>query len=260
MQISIATYSLKKLITKEKKSFEEIAKIVKEMGVNFIEINNLFVASNEESSEKSLKNVCKIFTDNGVTPILLTIDGNNYFQSSQKKRKEQFDFMRKWIDSASDCGISIIRANMGRPKFGGKPRNLKLIYKTFKPILDYCKKKNIIHTFENHGTLSSDVEFQLMVKERFPEENMGYLLDFGNYRPKELVYENIAKLGKSIKICHGKMYNFDENGLETRLDIERIINELKKIGFDGFISVEFEGPLPPLEGTRKSVELLKRFI
>jgi len=75
-----------------------------------------------------------------------------------------------------------------------------------------------------------------------------------------LIYENIKKLGKLIKIVHAKMYNFDENGFESTLDYNKIIQLLKEINYDGYLSIEFEGSLSPIEGIEKSVALLRKLI
>ena len=99
------------------------------------------------------------------------------------------------------------------------------------------------------------------VKQNISSPNFGYLLDTGNYKPKELIYENILKLGKSIKVVHAKTYDFNDNGEEPTLNFEKIIENLKKIGYDGFYSVEFEGrSWGDLEGTQKTLELLRKYL
>ncbi|MHA1342250.1 MAG: sugar phosphate isomerase/epimerase family protein [Promethearchaeota archaeon] len=256
MEISVATYSFRHLI-KDGWNFEQIADKLIEWQVKFVEINNIY------TSPEELPNVGNLFRQKGIEPILLTIDGNNYFQKKEKDRNEQFQWMKKWIDAAENSNISMIRANMGRQKPTKKYKKpLEKIVATFKPILNYCVQKQIIHTFENHGGISADVDFQILFAKQFSEhsEYMGYLLDTGNYRPKLLIYENIKKLNNLIKIVHAKMYNFDENGYETTLDYPKIIELLREIGFDGYLSIEYEGPLQDLEGIEKSVALLKKLL
>jgi len=254
MQISISTYSFRDLI-RQFWSFNQIGDKLNELNVKFVEINNSFTNPN------GLIKICDMFREKGINPILLTIDGNNYFQKSDKNRKEQFEWMKKWIDAAKNSNINMIRANMGHQKLTrnfNKP--LRKITHTFKPILDYCEKNEIVHTFENHGGISANIEFQILFANQFNSKYFGYLLDTGNYNPKSLIYENIKKLGKLIKIVHAKMYNFDENGFESTLDYNKIIQLLKEINYDGYLSIEFEGSLSPIEGIEKSVALLRKLI
>lgn len=44
------------------------------------------------------------------------------------------------------------------------------------------------------------------------------------------------------------------------LDYERIANILKKVNYQGYISIEFEGNEAADTGVRKSVEMLRKYI
>ena len=253
MKIGVATYSLRNEI-KNGWTFEQIADKFNEWGLEYVEINNFYLKPEE------LPKIVEMFKSKGITTNQLTVDGNNYFQKKESKRIGQFEYMKKWIDAANKSGIKMVRANMGSHAVRSKKKALVKITETFRPILKYCESLGISHAFENHGSLSSDVEFQLMVKEQFPSDKMGYLLDTGNYNPKDLIYKNIGKLGKSILVVHAKTYAFDENGEETKLNFKRIISELNKIGFDGIYSIEFEGHGDAVEGIEKTIELLKKYL
>ena len=255
MKISMATYSLRDEI--KEIGMEGIADFLDEIGLKYVEVNNVF------TKPERLPKDAKLFRDRGIEPILLTVDGNNYFMPDEEDRQDQFEYMKKWLDAADAAGIKMVRANMGHAFPGIYPEDdiaLADLVETFKPIQEYAESLGITHVFENHGRQSSDVKFQLKVKEHFPSEKMGYLLDTGNYDPKSDVYENIGKLGDSIKIVHAKTYDFDNQGEETQLDFNKIISELKKIGFNGFYSIEFEGELDPRTGVRNTLALLKKYL
>ena len=199
MQIALATYSLRNRIREPHYGMKGVADFMVKNGIKFVEINNLFTTPTE------LPSIAKIFSDSGIVPIQLTVDGNNFFQNSESGRKKQFEFMKGWIDAANRCGMKFIRANMGHPLgFLTKSDTFENLQATFRPILKYTEKLGINFVFENHGVKSSNIDFQLKVKERFPSKYFGYLLDCGNYKPKDLVYENIKKLGSSILIVHAK--------------------------------------------------------
>ncbi|MFX0097978.1 MAG: sugar phosphate isomerase/epimerase family protein [Candidatus Hodarchaeota archaeon] len=274
----MATYSLRMEIGKI--GMKGVADFLEELGIKFVEINNTLTKS------KKLKENAELFKKRGITPVLLTIDGNNFFVPSgdEKGHKKQMEFMKPWLDAAKEAGISIVRANMGHgvdlwpapprdmyddeeeyqedmEEYNGEfDRIMRDIVETFKPIQEYAESLGITFTFENHGGPSSNVDFQVKFKEHFPSDKMGFLLDTGNYKPKDEVYENIGKLGDSIKIIHAKTYDFDENGEETQLDFKRIIAELKEVGYDGYYSIEFEGEMNAREGVKKTLALLKKYL
>lgn len=255
MGIAIATYSLRNELKKPEVGMSGIADFIQSLGVKFVELNNSFI------DPTKFQDTVKIFTDRSLTPTQLTIDGNNFFQKSAKARADQFAFMKKWIDPAHKAGIKMLRANMGHG-FGlfKKTDSLDNLLATFKPILEYTESLGMKFTFENHGGKSSDINFQLAVKKELPSKNFGYLLDCGNYRPKDLVYDNIPKLGSAILVVHAKMYGFNEQGEETQLDYGRIIKLLKQIGYSGDYNIEFEGNLPDYEGVKKTLALLQKYL
>ncbi|MHA1679604.1 MAG: sugar phosphate isomerase/epimerase family protein [Promethearchaeota archaeon] len=255
----MATYSLRDEI--KDIGMAGIADFLEEIGLKFVEINNVF------TTPEKLVQDARIFRDRGIEPILLTVDGNNFFmpfdEDGDEDRKYQFNFMKKWLDAAKNAGISTVRSNMGRA-FPGIHANddeaLADLIDTFKPVQEYAESLGITYVFENHGGLSSNVEFQLKFKKEFPSDNVGFLLDTGNYDPKSDVYENIAKLGNSIMVVHAKTYDFDENGEETQLNFEKIILGLKETGFDGYYSIEFEGKMDNRTGVKKTLKLLKKYL
>lgn len=254
-KIACATYSFRNEIRTGGWTMEHVAAKLNELGIPNVEINNIFTTIDKLPADVDT------FKEHGIKTVLLTFDGNNFFQKKEKARKAQLDLMAPWIDAASGCSIPFMRANMGRFKAVpvekmGEP--LERITATFAPILARAEDKNIVFSFENHGSISSDVDFQLMVKKAFPSEHAGFLLDTGNYKPKDLVYDNITKLGKAIKIVHAKMYEFDADGNETVLDFHRIKKALDDVGYDGYYSIEYEGSLPDIEGVTKALDLLKR--
>ena len=254
-KLSVATYAARHIINDSPKGMEEFADFLVEQKVPFVEINNMF------TKPEKLQETVRIFTDRGITPNQLTIDGNNFFQKSEKARKKQFDFMKKWIDAAHESSIPMVRANMGHDLgLIRKTGTVENLVATFKPIMDYTERLGISFVFENHGGKSSDINFQLAVKKAFDTPKMGYLLDTGNYNPKDLIYENILKLKDSILVVHAKTYAFDETGEETKLDFKKIIENLKTINFDGIYSVEFEGNLPDFEGIKKTLNLLRKYV
>ena len=59
-------------------------------------------------------------------------------------------------------------------------------------------------------------------------------------------------------ICNN---NFDENGNETKLDYQKLIQIVADSGFEGYIGTEYEGPLEdPKEGVRLTKALVQKSI
>jgi len=120
-------------------------------------------------------------------------------------------------------------------------------------------KDNIKIVLENHGGLSGDPDIMVRLIKEVSPELLGSQPDFGNF-PEEIRYEGIRKITPYAPLVHAKMYEFDEQGEETRLDIKRIIGILEDIGFDAYLAIEFEGPGSDHEGVLKSKALLEKYL
>jgi sugar phosphate isomerase/epimerase len=254
-KLSMACYSLRDSI--KEIGIAGIADFLNETGIENVEINTVYTTPQQLPGDVAL------FADKGIKTVLLTCDGNNFFipDDGEEDREDQMNFIKPWLDAAKESGISIFRSNMGTPMMiEEEDEQLHDLLGTFKPIQEYAESLGITYVFENHGGPSSDVDFQVKVKEQIPSDLFGFLLDTGNYNPKSLVYENIPKLGSAIKIIHTKMYEFDDDGNETQLDFDRIIQALKDVGFDGYYSIEFEGQGEAMDGVRKTKALLEKYL
>ena len=254
-KISMATYSLRDYI--KDIGMAGVADFLNETGIENVEINATYTTT------QKLPEDVAFFADKGIKTVLLTFDGNNFYipDDGEEDREDQFNLIKSWLDAANDSGIPIMRSNMGHPMMiSDEEDHLHDLIGTFKPIQEYAESLGITYVFENHGGPSSDVDFQVKVKEQVPSDMFGFLLDTGNYDPKSLVYANIPKLGNAIKIIHAKTYEFDDDGNETQLDFERIIQALKDVGFDGYYSIEFEGKGEAMDGVRKTKALLEKYL
>lgn len=255
MAISVATYALRNALKDPSIGVKGIADFLVHQKISLVELNNCF------TTPEGLHDFALPFIDRGIKPNQLTVDGNNFFVKGDANHKKQFEYMKKWLDAGHKENIPLVRANMGHALgLFKKTDTIENLLATFTPILGYAESLGMKFVFENHGGKSSDINFQLKVREAISSKNFGYLLDTGNYKPKDLIYENIPKLGKSILIVHAKTYNFDAEGNETQLDFKRIVSQLKSIGYTGDYSVEYEGPLPDYEGTSKTIALLRKLI
>ncbi|MFX0098380.1 MAG: sugar phosphate isomerase/epimerase family protein [Candidatus Hodarchaeota archaeon] len=276
--ISVATYSVRDAIKKKDVGYEGIADFLLENGIKHIELNTRFFKplSSHPSivgwaistftnlflvKQYPLDHVLGVIKDKGVSPIMMTIDGANMFQGSEKGREKMLNYIKSWLEPASAEGMEFARIDMGlKPLLVSSDKLLPRFNETFGPILKAAEDLNVKLVIENHYGPSSNVKFLLKVKEEFTSPNCGILLDFGNFKPKSGVYDAILGLKETILICHAKAYEFDESGDETRLDYKRIIENLKSVGFNGYYSIEFEGKGDDLAGTKKTLELLRKYL
>ncbi|MDX1470101.1 MAG: sugar phosphate isomerase/epimerase, partial [Flavobacteriaceae bacterium] len=55
------------------------------------------------------------------------------------------------------------------------------------------------------------------------------------------IYEGVKMMMPKAMAVSAKSYNFDEMGMETKLDYPRLLQIVKDAGYTGYIGVEYEG-------------------
>ena len=58
--------------------------------------------------------------------------------------------------------------------------------------------------------------------------------------------------------AHAKSYDFDDDGEETTIPFGHRLGVLKSIGYQGVISIEYEGDGDAAEGIRRTHRLIER--
>ena len=95
--------------------------------------------------------------------------------------------------------------------------------------------------------------------------------DFGNFvgRGQEEGYKSIEMSAPHAVFVHAKLYDIGfEDGpgnmppflAEKTLDFKRIIDMFLKVGYSGYMSIEYEGREDPVTAVPKCVEVLRQYI
>lgn len=109
----------------------------------------------------------------------------------------------------------------------------------------------------HHGGPSADPDNIVRIVKAVGSDNFSTCPDFGNFA-SHIRYEGLAKISSYALLAHAKTYKFDERGEETSIDIKKCVDILKKAGFQGYLSIEYEGEDDEYEGVKKTIALLKK--
>jgi sugar phosphate isomerase/epimerase len=131
---------------------------------------------------------------------------------------------------------------------------------SFKRLLPLAKELDIKMTIENHGGVSRTSEYILQIIRGTDPQWVGSCLDFMNWphSPDQIhvLYESCQALAPHAYHTHAKCLTFKPDGEETTVDYARLLGYLKAAKYKGAISMEFEGPGDPVEGVKKSRDLI----
>ncbi len=271
-KISLAQWSLHKaLFAKEFDNLDFPAKAQKDYGISAVEYVNQFF-KDKAKDEKYLATLRQRCKDNGVTSVLIMVDGEGEMADvDAKKRMQAVENHYTWVDAAKSLGCHSIRVNCCG--VGTAEEVAKAGADGLRKLSEYAQKANIGVIVENHGGYSSDGAWLAGVMKAVGMPNCGTLPDFGNFcirREKGDMWESpcveeydrykgVKEMMPFAKGVSAKSHDFDDKGNSIQTDYHKMLKIVKEAGYKGYIGIEYEGSkLSEPEGIRATKMLLER--
>ncbi len=239
-----------------------------QFGIDTIELVNTFYYS--KATDYDYWDSFRINCDNlGVKVGLIMCDAlGNIADSDTNKRKEAVENHYPWVDIAKKLGAHSIRVNAAGQ--GSRSEVAMNAIDGLKQLTSYGQSQGINIIVENHGGYSSDGLWLFSVIEKVNNPFCGTLPDFGNFCIERSAdgcaleydrYQGVKELSPLAKGLSAKSYDFDQNGNETTIDFQRMIDIAKTHGYMGYVGIEYEGSrLTENEGIMATKTLLEKCI
>ena len=279
-KISLAGWSLNRRFRREQDplrlvDYPSVAK--EEFGIEAVELNNPFFASTEDAYLDELVEAAKRA---GVVFTGMAVDGTgNPAALDEDERKASIEQIRPWFRISKRLGLPAFRVNTGGHGAEDDPRALEQCIKSFKELVEEAEATGVKLLIENHWGISINPLNTLRIIEEVDSEMLGTLPDFGNFpdsqNPRglellqeasgglpadEIRYWGLELMAPHALAVHAKMYTFDENGEEPRIDVGRCVRIMREAGYEGYWGIEFEGPGDDHDGVLKSKALLEKHL
>ncbi|MEL6256828.1 MAG: TIM barrel protein, partial [Bacteroidota bacterium] len=218
----------------------------------------------DEAYLGDLKTRC---SDNGVTPLIIMIDGEGGLGGTDDaKRKEAVENHYKWVEAAKFLGCHSIRVNA----YGeGTADDVKAAaINGLGSVATFAKDMDINVIVENHGGYSSNGTWLSDVMSQIGMDNCGTLPDFGNFCIKRGEngcedeydrYQGVLELMPFAKAVSAKSHDFNDAGDEINTDYMKMMKIVKDAGYTGWVGVEYEGSdLDEYAGIKATKALLEK--
>src|SRR5579864_5638618 len=170
---------------------------------------------------------------------------------------------KKWVDAGAALGSPSIRIHIDGGK-DSKP-DVGRAADTLGRVAEYAAKKNVVVHLENDNPVSEDPFFIVQIIEKVSSPWLRALPDFGNSLAahddqnfQDRAME--AMFAHAYGICHVKDGEPDEKGNPTHVDMAKTFGILKKHGYKGYCSIEFDSPGDPYKPTAEMVEETIKFL
>jgi len=284
MKISVSSYSFNQYIKAGKMTvFDTVAK-AHELGFEAIEFIDLPERDNLESQRELAKRIREEADRLGMEINAYTIGANLYRETSEECDAEVARLCGQ-LDIAKILGCSVMRHDVCY-KLGntGNSRSFDLMLPTIaanaRRVTEYAETLGIKTCTENHGYIAQDSDRVERLFNAVNHNNYGLLVDVGNFscvdennvtavsrvapyaihvHAKDMAFSSEPKEGYTLKTrgCNYLKCTYLGGG---DVNVKKCIEVLKRAGYDGYVSIEYEGAEDCIEGIKKGLEFLREII
>ncbi|MEI6808808.1 MAG: sugar phosphate isomerase/epimerase family protein [bacterium] len=287
MKIGVSTYSYSRLVAPGKMSIFDVVQKVKEMGFGSIEFAGLQVPEGVsiESAAVKLRELC---ASNGLVIASYTI-GADLLNGSGGNLGKEIERLRSEVRIAKLLNAPLMRHDATRGFSDGHlgargfTDALPILIEGCRAVTSYAESVGIRTMVENHGYFCQDSERVEQLVNGVNHANFGVLLDIGNFLcVDEDTAKAVARLipyvfHVHIKDFHVKSGNEPDPGsgwFQSRagnylrgsvighgnVPVQQCLRLIRRAGYDGVVSIEFEGMEDPLTGIGVGRDNLARFL
>ena len=286
MNVSLSTYSFNSFMTRGEMTLLDAPKKARELGFSYIEIcANTELEDGDTEYAERLRRECD---DNGLTVSTFVfgadlLSGNKRLGNTPDMEVER---VKKLVDIAVILGAPIIRHDVffslgDYPSFD---KALDVVVPRVREISLYAKERGVKTSVENHGFICQDPDRVEKLFVAVDCDNFGLLTDMGNFLCADCDPAlSVSRVAKYTTYVHAKDFYFKKGDtidtpgrgfFSTRggnylkgapighgcVPVTQCLKILKAQGYDGLVTLEYEGAEDPIRGIEIGKENLERYI
>ncbi len=269
MKIGVSSYSFSKYMNQTKADYFTICDLAKKMGYDVIEFIDLSLEVQPAESLRNWRRLIRRHCEAIDLPIAA------YTVSADFLRPNEVQTVMEKVDIAETLGAKVLRhdASWSLPEGMDWRQLIDQIAPDIRRVTEYAAEKGIRTCTENHGYVLQDAERVETLIRTVNHPNYGWLVDMGNFLCADDLPVHAVPIAAPYAFhVHVKDFLYkpadaenpgqgwfpSRNGSYLRgtvaghgvVPIRRCLETLKKAGYDGVVSYEFEGMeenLPALE-------------
>lgn len=191
-----------------------------------------------------------------------TAVGNNFCLPPGEHREKQIAHVKRWIKYAAALDAPVIRIFSGSTPAGHTEAEARRwAVEGIEECCDYAGQHGVFLALENHGGLTAQVEGFLQLVEAVRSPWFGVNLDTGNFRNTSDPYADLERCAPYAITVQVKTEMKPRGSASTEeADLARIVGILKRVGYRGYIALEYEAAEEPLTAIPRYCAELRRLI
>jgi sugar phosphate isomerase/epimerase len=285
MQLAVSTYSLARWRSENHKSLEDSLAWIADAGIGAVE----FAGVDEKSKDDPIGRARQLREECAKLGLKIAgyCVGAELLVPTEKQREVVRDINRH-VDVAAELGAPSMRHVVTRG-FGEHAKNLsgtktfstavKHVVPAIREVADYAAAKGVKTSLENHGYYMQQATRVEKLLRAVDHENFGLTIDMGNFLClNDDPVAAVKRLAKFVIMAHAKDFHVKPKKQMPAsgwfatpkniclrgaiaghgvIDIPAQLRLLKRAGYDGFISLEFEGMEEPATAVRLGLDYLR---
>ncbi len=288
MKIALSAYSFCQAIWSGQMTQADAVEKAKEMGFDGIEFTDLQPCE-KPTLEQQLAYAAEIRARAEAVdlPVVAYAIGANLFFDTAQAEAAELERLKGQVDVAAALGAPLMRHDVSWGLWPSGPGRsfdgmLPTIAKNVRLVTAYAQEKGIRTCTENHGYVTQDSDRMERLFTAVGHDNYGLLVDVGNFscvdEDNALAVSRVAPYAVHVHAKDMLLLPEDaqdiSNTIETRgcrrirptwigngsVPVKRCLAILKRAGYDGWISLEFEGPENCFEGIAKGLDNLRNYL
>lgn len=254
--LSCETRSLHALMSTGQLPLESLPPLLHELDIRGVSVSDRHLPALQPRLLEPLR---ETLTRNGlvITGLMVATPVDVHDEANLGRRLDEC-FER--LQAAAWLGAPLIRLHLAGSSHerDNDPLYLERAALLLQRLLPEARKRQVRITLENRDGITRRAENLLTLVRSLDPRWIGICLDFGNWQPERL-YESCRLLAPYAMHVHAKSRAFDHRGEETQLEYGRLISYLRLADYKGAISIEYMGEEDPVEGIRKTRDLIRRY-
>ena len=272
MKIGVSSYSLSRAINDGELDVFSAIEFIKSIGGEHMEICPGAIGTFESPDDPRIEQIKKAAADAGIDLSSYTI-GANFLpaegEDAVEHKKKEVERLKKQVEVAAAFGVKFMRHDVAwRPieqtSYDQFEEDLAFVVDACREVADYAAQFGITTSVENHGYHFQGSERVYRLVKLVNRDNFRTTMDVGNFACAD--EDSVAAVNNNISIAsfiHFKDMLIRKNPpctagyFPTRsgrkflrgtitghgdIDLKACAEIIKASGYDGYISIEFEGP------------------
>lgn len=286
MKLSVSSYSFAQYTKKGLLTLQQLPAKAAEMGFEGIEYIDLPKDVTGEARLALAAELGALTKAAGIEMVAYTI-GANLWQTDAAALRAEIDHLKNEVDVAVAMGAPVMRHDLvwGLEKSGSGRSFLSMmpqLAEAVREVADYAAAKGVKTCSENHGRIAQDSYRMEAFAATVNHDNYGLLVDIGNFLcADEDPAMAVSRVANYAVHAHAKdMLLLPHDTEDTKgliwtrggqwlrataighgsVPVERCIRILKRAGYDGWLSVEYEGAEDCIEGIAEGLKNLRLYL